>query len=106
MADHLDIEIYIPSTPDSHGRTMSGKEHTPSRYRAIIQESKSGKGRAVGKLVEEARSIPDPYYQALALFGISGSFRRISNGLDFSYRVKTAEGRVFALRVSKGLPSR
>ncbi|MDO9538293.1 MAG: hypothetical protein Q7J68_08245, partial [Thermoplasmata archaeon] len=54
---------------------MSGKEHIPSRYRAIIQESKSGKGRAVGKLVENAKSIPDPYYSALALFGISGDSR-------------------------------
>ncbi|MBA3045605.1 MAG: DUF531 domain-containing protein [Candidatus Thermoplasmatota archaeon] len=56
---------------------MSGKEHTPSRYRAIIQESKSGKGRPVAKLVEDALSMPDSYFSALALFGISGD-RRVS----------------------------
>jgi hypothetical protein len=54
---------------------MSGKEHIPSRYRTIIQESKSGKGRPVGKLLEDAKSISDPYYSALALFSISGDRR-------------------------------
>ena len=44
--------------------------------------------------------------QSLALFGIAGSFRRISNGLDSSYRVKTSDGRVFALRVAKSIPIR
>ncbi len=73
MFDHPDIETYIPPSLDY--RPMSGKEHTPSKYRSIIQESKSGKGKPVAKLVEEARSIPDPYYQALALFGISADRR-------------------------------
>ncbi len=59
---------------------MSGKEHTPSKYRAIIQESKSGRGKPIEKLVEDARSIPDPYYQALALFGLSAD-RRTSEAL-------------------------
>jgi len=44
--------------------------------------------------------------QSLALFGVSGTFRRIAKGLDVSYRVKTEEGKVYALRVSKGPPSR
>ena len=44
--------------------------------------------------------------QSLAQFGLSGTLRRIAKGLDFSYRVKTEEGKVHALRVSKGPPSR
>ena len=50
---------------------MAKGEHVPSKYRAIIKESKSGKGRPVEQLIEDARSLQDPYYQALALFSIS-----------------------------------
>ena len=44
--------------------------------------------------------------RSLALFGIVGPLKRIATGLDRSYRVKTATGRVFALRVSSGIPIR
>ena len=47
------------------------KEHAPSRFRAIIKDSRSGKGRTIDKLIEDARSLSDPYYVTLALFGLS-----------------------------------
>ena len=47
------------------------KEHAPSRYRAIIKESRSGKGRPPDELIGDARSLPDTYYLSLALFGLS-----------------------------------
>lgn len=40
--------------------------------------------------------------QSLAAFGQTGVLRLITNGLDRSYRVKKADGSVFALRVAKG----
>lgn len=43
---------------------------------------------------------------SLARFGIAGPLKRIAAGLDWSYRVKTATGQVFALRVSSGIPIR
>ena len=43
---------------------------------------------------------------SLKCFGIAGSLRRIATGLDTTYRVKTTDGRVFALRVSSGMPIR
>lgn len=54
---------------------MKKKDHNPSKYRSIIRESKSGRGKPPGRLAMEARSIPDPYYTALALFGISSDKR-------------------------------
>ncbi|MCK4757424.1 MAG: DUF531 family protein, partial [Thermoplasmata archaeon] len=47
----------------------------PSKCRSIIRESKSGRGKPPGRLAVEARSIPDPYYTSLALFGISSDRR-------------------------------
>lgn len=44
--------------------------------------------------------------QSLTLFGIAGSLRRVAIGLDSTYRVKAEDGRIFALRVSSGLPIR
>jgi Ser/Thr protein kinase RdoA (MazF antagonist) len=44
--------------------------------------------------------------QSLAQFGITGSIRLIGNSLDYSYRVKTSDDRVFALRISSGIPIR
>jgi len=58
---------------------MAKGEHVPSKYRAMIKESKSGKGRPVDKLIEDARSLQDPYYQALALFSISSDKRLDEN---------------------------
>lgn len=43
---------------------------------------------------------------SLKLFGIVGSLRRVATGLDTTYRVKAANGQVFALRVSSGMPIR
>lgn len=54
---------------------MSGKEHTPSKYRALIKESRSGKGRPLDELVKDARSFQDPYYVSLALFSLSSDER-------------------------------
>ncbi len=50
---------------------MAKGEHVPSKYRALIKESKSGKGRPVEILIKESRDIPDPYYASLALLNIS-----------------------------------
>jgi Ser/Thr protein kinase RdoA (MazF antagonist) len=44
--------------------------------------------------------------QSLSLFGIVGSLRRVATKLDSIYRVKADDGRVFALRVSSGMPIR
>ena len=49
---------------------MGKKEHAPSAYRKIIKGSKSG-NMPVKKLIEDARHLSDPYYTALALFGLS-----------------------------------
>lgn len=57
-------------------------------------------------MARSVRSETDIAKHSLALFGIIGSLRRIANGLDSSYRVKTAGDRVFALRVSSGIPIR
>ena len=56
---------------------MAKGEHVPSKYRAIVKESKSGKGRPVEKLIEESRAISDPYYASLALLHI-GLGRNVS----------------------------
>ncbi|MEM7124823.1 MAG: phosphotransferase [Chloroflexota bacterium] len=44
--------------------------------------------------------------RSLTLFGIAGTIRRVATGLDVTYRVKTNNGQVFALRVSGNLPIR
>lgn len=44
--------------------------------------------------------------RSLKLFGIVGAIRRVATGLDVTYRVKTKNGQVFALRVSGDLPIR
>ncbi|MEM7029378.1 MAG: phosphotransferase [Chloroflexota bacterium] len=44
--------------------------------------------------------------ESLKQFGITGSLRRVATGLDQTYRVKANDGRVFALRVSSGMPIR
>ncbi len=57
----------------SRKRKSRGKrDHTPSRYRAIIREAKEGKqGRKIYSLVREARNLNDPYYASLALLILS-----------------------------------
>lgn len=47
------------------------RPHSPSQARAIIQEAKSGHGRALAILAEEARAIADPSYAAEALMALS-----------------------------------
>ncbi len=44
--------------------------------------------------------------RSLDLFGIGGDLRLVSSGLDSVYRVAASDGRVFALRVSSGMPIR
>ncbi|NKB72180.1 MAG: phosphotransferase [Candidatus Latescibacteria bacterium] len=44
--------------------------------------------------------------RSLALFGHTGALRKVATGLDSTYRVKTAGGRVFALRIASGIPFR
>lgn len=53
-------------------RSRAKRDHTPSRYRAIIREAKEGKqGRKIYSLVREARNLDDPYYASLALLTLS-----------------------------------
>jgi len=59
----------------SHRPPHAGKSHVPSHYRALLREARDGKGRSVHELVAEARSLEDPYYVALALFGLSSDRR-------------------------------
>lgn len=49
--------------------------HPPSRMRALVQESRSGAGRPVQALLDEARTIEDPSFAAEALFHLAGDAR-------------------------------
>ncbi|MEA3166591.1 MAG: hypothetical protein QOJ26_1463 [Thermoplasmata archaeon] len=49
--------------------------HPPSHMRALVQESRSGGGRPIQELVDEARSIPDASFAAEALFHLAGDAR-------------------------------
>ncbi|MCK5310274.1 MAG: DUF531 family protein [Thermoplasmata archaeon] len=69
---------------------MGKKDHAPSAYRKLIKASKSGK-MPVEKLIEEARALSEPYYQSLALFGLS-----MDKGLD---NAKASELRSEALKL-------
>jgi hypothetical protein len=51
--------------------------HEPSRYRALVREMKSGKGRPPEVLLDEARLLKDPYYVSLSLFSLS-SHKKLS----------------------------
>lgn len=44
--------------------------------------------------------------ESLAIFGIAGSLRGVASGLDKTYRVKSTDGQIFALRISSGMPIR
>ena len=49
--------------------------HPPSHMRALVQESRSGAGRPIRELLEDASSIPDASFAAEALFHLSGDPR-------------------------------
>ena len=49
-----------------------------------------------------AREI-DLARQSLSLFGIEGTLKKVAAGLDITYRVKSGDGRVFALRCASGM---
>lgn len=51
------------------------KRHDPSFYRSIIREKKSKKGRHPSELIDDARTISDPYYVSLSLFRLSDDSR-------------------------------
>jgi uncharacterized protein len=61
----------------SKSRAQEGKHtHDPSRYRAIIRESKKGtNGPSISTLLREARKLGDPYYTSLALVTLSSDGR-------------------------------
>jgi Ser/Thr protein kinase RdoA (MazF antagonist) len=44
--------------------------------------------------------------RALALYGVKGKLHRVASGLDNTYRVVGLDQRLFALRVSSGMPIR
>ena len=48
----------------------------------------------------------DVVKRALALYGVKGKLRRVASGLDNTYRVVGLDQRLFALRVSSGMPIR
>ncbi|HJQ93222.1 MAG TPA: hypothetical protein VJ874_02930, partial [Candidatus Thermoplasmatota archaeon] len=49
--------------------------HPPSHMRALVQESRSGGGRPVHELLDEAKSIPDASFASEALFHLAGDPR-------------------------------
>ena len=51
------------------------KQHDASAYRGIIRDSKVGDENQLAMFLEEARSLRDPYYSALALFTLSKDIR-------------------------------
>ncbi|MES2154391.1 MAG: DUF531 family protein [bacterium] len=53
------------------------RPHPPSQARALIQEAKSGRGRPLRELLEEAGTIADPSFAAEALMALSMD-RRLS----------------------------
>jgi len=56
-----------------------GRPHPPSQARAIVQEAKSGRGRALRELMAEAGAIADPSFAAEALFALSQDPRLNTN---------------------------
>jgi hypothetical protein len=49
--------------------------HPPSHMRALVQESRSGGGRPIRDLLEDASSIPDASFASEALFHLAGDPR-------------------------------
>ena len=49
--------------------------HPPSHMRALVQEARSGAGRPIAALLDEARGIVDASFAAEALFNLAGDER-------------------------------
>jgi len=49
--------------------------HPPSRMRALVQEARSGGGRPIQAILDDARAIPEPSFAAEALFQLAGDAR-------------------------------
>src|ERR1051325_7426659 len=53
----------------------SDGSHPPSRMRALVQEARSGGGRPIHQILDDARAIPDASFAAEALFQLAGDAR-------------------------------
>lgn len=73
MAGSVRRGVFPPTAiaaPVAHDHT-----HPPAHMRALVQEARSGGGRPVKVLLDEARTIVDPSFAAEALFHLAGDER-------------------------------
>jgi len=82
----------------SGDRRGGGKDHAPSKYRAILRDVKNkNRHRSIDAFISDARRLPDPYYTSLALMHLSADAEL---GLDSA--TSTAESSMsYASRVPR-----